>query len=307
MRILITNQEEIYGSRRLKEEGRRRGHRVDAVRMRGLRIVARGEKSRVFLGAHDISEAYDVLYLRYYYPYFSEALLVAEWAKARGMLVIDRALADGYLVQSKMYEYCRLKEIGLPVPDGFQVMRLSDAKRELAGSKWPMIAKGVHGARGRYVFKMRDQSEFDRQVSEDLIGFFTFQDYLDIEQEYRVIVIGYKALGAMRKRGPKDDFRHNLAVGAEGEAARIPAAWLRMCEKAARALKREFAGIDLAIADGKPYILEVNRRPGFQGFEEATDLNVAGTFIDYVVKNRDRRSSERRKIHALPSHHQEAS
>jgi RimK family alpha-L-glutamate ligase len=284
MRLLIIANHELHANRRLVQEGRKAGHRVRVAKMEDLEFVVRGKRRTVRLGGTDVLKAFDVIYLRYFYPYIPEALLLAEWAVERGLGVVDRVLAERNFVQSKVYDSWKLAEAGLPVPGGVQVMRLGKALAAMKSARWPQVAKGVHGARGRYVFKIKDLAEARRHLKGEMTGFFTFQDYLDIEAEYRVIVIGGRALGAMRKNGPKDDFRHNLSVGAEGEKAELPRRLLRLCERAARLLGREFAGIDLAIAGGKPYILEVNRRPGYEGFEEATGLNVARAFVHYVVR-----------------------
>ncbi|HTK59695.1 MAG TPA: ATP-grasp domain-containing protein, partial [Candidatus Baltobacteraceae bacterium] len=275
------------------------------VPMKDLRLVVRERGRGAFVPSGSVF-AYDVLYLRHFHPYISEALLLAEWAEAEGLAVIDRALTEGHHVQSKMYEYWKLSSAGLPVPPSFQVMSLKNAYAALGGSAFPLVAKGVHGSAGRYVFKLEDEASARAALTEDLVGSFAFQDYLELEAEYRVVVIGYRAFGTMRKVGISGDFRRNVALGSDGELAELPPEWLRMCEEAARLLKREFAGVDLAVSGGKPYILEVNRRPGFAGFEKATGLNVAEAFIAYVAQDRDRRPAERRQVHALPGHHQEA-
>ncbi|NJM40740.1 MAG: hypothetical protein HC853_08180 [Anaerolineae bacterium] len=55
-----------------------------------------------------------------------------------------------------------------------------------------------------------------------------------------------------------------------------------LAERAARALGREFAGVDIRFKDGQPVLLEVNRRPAFQNFEQTTSLDVAGAFLSYA-------------------------
>lgn len=306
MRLLIIADPGVRENHRLVEEGRRAGHLVDLARIEELTFDVGNSACGAILNGRSIFTAYDTLYLRYFYPYFSEALLLAEWAKKSGLRVIDRALAEGNFVYSKVYDAWRLAEAGLPVPDGFQVMKLKNAEARLQDRRWPVVAKGVHGSQGRYVFQMKNLTQARKSLNKDLVGFFTFQECLPIREEYRGLVIGGKFVGAMKKVRPESDFRHNLAVGAVGERAELPRSLSLICERAARVLNREFAGVDLAIAEGKPYILEVNRRPGFIGFEEATGINVAEIFIKYVAQNRDRRIAQRRQIDAVPSHHQEA-
>ncbi len=285
--MLVIGLPELYESRRLRSEGRGLGWRVDVAPFDRLAFEVGAGGRRAFCGRRDLFREYDTLYFRYFHPYVSEALLLAESAARRGLRVIDRTLASSNFVQSKMYNYWKLSEAGLPVPAGFQVMNLALAKPRLAGARWPLVAKGVHGSKGRYVFRL-DSPAAARQLNDDLVGFFTFQEYLPAEAEYRVLVIGGRSVGAMLKRQTSDDFRRNIAVGAVGEAATLPRPLSRLCEKAARTLGYEFAGVDLAVTGGRPCIFEVNRSPGFQGFEQATGLNVARLFLNYAAKRKTR-------------------
>jgi glutathione synthase/RimK-type ligase-like ATP-grasp enzyme len=46
----------------------------------------------------------------------------------------------------------------------------------------------------------------------------------------------------------------------------------------------QIAGVDVIVdkISGKPYILEVNRSPEFEGFIEATGINVADHIISFL-------------------------
>jgi RimK family alpha-L-glutamate ligase len=284
MKMLVISLPDLYEAGRFREEGLRLGHCVDIVPFDRLSFVIRPRRRTVLVDGRDLFRSYDTIYLRHFYPYVSEALHLAEWARRRGLRVIDRRLAEQNFVQSKMYNYWKLAEAGLPVPAGFQVMNLKAARRLLGAGRWPVVAKGVHGSRGRYVFRIGSPNQAKRELTEDLVGFFTFQDFLKIDAEYRVMTVGFKALGAMQKLPPAGDFRHNLAVGATGVAADLPPRFMRLCEKAARVLGQEMCGIDLAVSRGRPCILEANRTPGFEGFEPATGVNVAAAFLSYAAK-----------------------
>jgi RimK family alpha-L-glutamate ligase len=284
MKMLIVSSPELYEAGRFQAEGSRLGHRVDVVPFEKLSFIVRPRRTTVLIDGRDLFRSYDTLYLRHFYPYISEALHLAEWARKRGLRVIDRRLAEKNFVQSKMYNYWKLAGAGIPVPPGFQVMDLRTARRLLDRRRWPVVAKGIHGSRGRYVFRLDSPRQAERELTQDMVGFFTFQDYLKIAAEYRVMTIGFKAIGAMRKIPPAGDFRHNIAVGAVGIAADLPPKMLRLCEKAARLLGHEMAGVDLAIVRGRPCILEANRTPGFESFEPVTGINVAEAFLRYAAK-----------------------
>lgn len=300
MRLLVIGLEHLYESRRLMEEGGRLGHDVvvrpfpDLVFTVGTLDQVPGSpiESSVLLDGQPIDERFDAVYIRYFYPYISEALTLAEWAHRRGLTLIDRSLATDNFVHSKMYNAWKLAEAGLPVPTGFQAMRQENARQHLTGLHRPVIAKGVHGSKGKYVFRLDDPAEELEKINDDLVGFFTFQQYLEIEREYRVLVLDGQPLGAISKKPVKGDFRRNFSLGGQVAAATIDANLRETCRRAAKTLGYQFAGVDLAISQGQPYLLEVNRSPGFAGFEEATGLNVASAFLDMVAKQAAERHRE---------------
>ena len=291
MRLLVIGLEHLYESRRLLEEGGRLGHDVSVRPFPDL-LFSVGQlgqapdspvKSTILLDGQPIDRQFDAVYIRYFYPYISEALTLAEWAYRRGLALIDRSLATANFVHSKMYNAWKLAEAGLPVPPGFQAMRQEIARERLADLHQPIIAKGVHGSKGKYVFRLDDPAQELERINDDLVGFFTFQQYLEIEREYRVLVLDGKPLGAISKQPAVGDFRRNVSLGGQVEAAQPDAEHLAICRQAAHVLGYQFAGVDLAISRGRPYILEVNRSPGFAGFEEATGQNVAAAFLTMVA------------------------
>ena len=302
-RFLIIGKKEFYCTQRILEEGLGHGLEVDVFSIREVRFEVTEHGMEVFVGNKSISESYDIIFLQNFYPYFSEGLMLAEWAAVKGIRVIERTLVEDNYVKSKLYDLWKLAEAGLPVPASIQAMHMEAAEKSFSKMNWPTVAKGVHGAQGRWVFKVDTIKEAKKQLKDGMVGIFVFQEFLSIQDEYRVIVIGGKYLGAMKKFGVNGDFRRNLSLGSTAEVAEIDAGLRTLCESAAKVLKSEIAGVDLVITGGKPYILEVNRRPGFKGFERVTGINVAKAFIEYVIKDRDRWPAERGQVHAVPVAH----
>lgn len=307
MKILIIGRKESYAMLRFKEEGLRCGVHVVVAQIEDLRFeITEGMRS-VFIGQTDILSKFDVILPLRCKLYFSEMLMLSEWAASRGVRVIDSALSHGEFVSSKTYDLWKLAEKGLPVPSSIQCMDMQDVARAFEQLGAPLIAKGVHGSQGRWVFKVESLKELESQFNGQQSGFFVFQKYLEIEEEYRIMTIGGKPVGMVRKTPLKGDFRANYSLGAHQEQVPLTPHLSILAETASRILRYQFAGVDIAISGKKPYILEVNRSPGFKGFEAVTNLNVAKSYIEYVITNWNRRSSERGKVHALHGHHKKTS
>jgi RimK family alpha-L-glutamate ligase len=117
---------------------------------------------------------------------------------------------------------------------------------------------------------------------ETIRGVYYLQRTIDHEgRDYRVFVVGGKVLGAIERRA--DGWRTNISRGGRAVEARLPEDWAGLAVRAAAAVGADYAGVDLLPArDGTLYVLEVNGIPGWQGLQEATGTDVAGSLVDHL-------------------------
>jgi ribosomal protein S6--L-glutamate ligase len=105
--------------------------------------------------------------------------------------------------------------------------------------------------------------------------------------DVRVLVVGGRALGAMRRQGQGDEFRSNLHRGGRAAPVALTPALSDVAQRAAAALGLEIAGVDLLESDRGPLIIEVNGSPGLEGLTHATERDIAGEVIEYLVNRPD--------------------
>jgi ribosomal protein S6--L-glutamate ligase len=285
MRILIIGQPSREENRRLISAGRKLGHDMTAASIDDVSFEM-GGKFCARVAGRDICGSFEAICIRGIFPKVSDALLLAELAYDAGIRVMDRTLATENYIQSKTYQTWRLGRIGIDMPHGFQTSDWLDAQRRMANLRWPLILKGIHGSQGKNVHLCRDESEAKKVFFSQECGFFIIQERLAIAAEYRVLVLDGQSLGVMKKTAPEGDFRANISLGGQGAAAELPTPMIKLCERATQELGFELAGVDLAVLDnGRPVILEVNRSPGFTGFELATGVDVASEIIQYLAEN----------------------
>lgn len=285
MRILWLGWEELHSTHRMGSAAKKAGLSLDALEIFDVTFHCEDGRVGVFHADTDLLAAYDVLIVRTFYPYISEALTIARLFRDAGKLVIDESLTDeGYAV-SKMHDYLLLARHGLPVPRTRQLYNPADVEAFAGEIGYPCVLKGVHGAHGSTVFLARNVDELRHWLWRFPYGELAVQEFLPAEEDYRLLTIGGEALPYVISRHPAPgDFRTNFALDAEFTAR--PAEdfpnLVALAERASRLLRREFSGVDIRHKDGQPMILEVNRRPAFEGYEKATGCDVAGKFLHYV-------------------------
>jgi len=286
-KILWFETGDLYTVKRGKEAGERLGVQVDSVDAYDLSFVADGAVIGVFAGGRDLVASYDALIVRSFMPFVSESITLARLFRDAGKAVVDESLTDEGYAMSKMHDYIVLAAAGVPVPRTRQFCDAGAMATFAAELGYPCIIKGNHGSEGRHVHKVDSEQQLHKKLMQYKPGEVVIQEFLDAAIDYRVITIGYRALPVYVSRKPRaDDFRTNFEHNEEVIARPLSEAphLQDIAERAARTLRREFSGVDIRCRGSEALVLEANRRPGFKGFEKATGFDVAGAFIEYVVK-----------------------
>jgi RimK family alpha-L-glutamate ligase len=110
------------------------------------------------------------------------------------------------------------------------------------------------------------------------------QEYVnhDAGSDIRVIVVGGRILGAMKRSAQLGRFRANVHQGAKVEEYPVSdeLAWISL--QATEVMGLDIAGVDLVESPEGYAVIEVNSAPGFEGFEKATGRNVASELLRYI-------------------------
>ena len=153
---------------------------------------------------------------------------------------------------------------------------------------FPCVVKIFAGSYGKGVYlcnnsrEFRDFIEFAHGIKSDEA--IIVQEFIKSRpgEDVRVIVVGGKALGAMKRSSKDGSFKANITRGGVGENYPLNPRIEEIAIKTTNALGLDVAGIDL-LFDGDDYKLcEANSAPGFKGFEKYTGINVARAIIDYA-------------------------
>jgi ribosomal protein S6--L-glutamate ligase len=116
---------------------------------------------------------------------------------------------------------------------------------------------------------------------------YMLQEYIPNNGDYRVLVLGDKVLGVMKRSSAKqNEFRNNYSAGGTVEVAELPEEIKQLAVKSAKVCGLAVAGVDVAFRDNdlkKPVIWEVNKGPKFKGFMQATGIDVPAEIVKFLV------------------------
>lgn len=153
---------------------------------------------------------------------------------------------------------------------------------------FPCVVKLTTGSYGEGVYLCEKTRDFKKlmefietlKTSKTLI----VQEYLGERpgEDLRVLVIGGKVVGAMKRSAPEGDFRANISNGGTGESFPITDEIEFIARETAKVLNLDIAGIDLLFDSRGFRVCEANSNPGFSGFETYCDVDVADLITDYI-------------------------
>lgn len=109
--------------------------------------------------------------------------------------------------------------------------------------------------------------------------------------DWRVLVIGGRAVAAMRRSHP-DHWIHNAARGAQCHPAALTPALARLAERAAAALALDYAGVDIVPRGPAPdalTVLEVNGVAAWRALQRATGIAIAPLLVADLLERRQAR------------------
>lgn len=204
--------------------------------------------------------------------------------------------ADGVEVcDDKMLTYIALANGGVEIPDTLPapLCYYPDARvreeycrvvEERLG--YPLVVKKSFGSWGMDVNLIQNFAELTKIAEEYKLFPHLYQKYIAAKrgEDTRVLVIGGKAVAAMRRRND-GDFRSNIELGGIAAPAEITKSYREISERAARLLSLDYCGIDLLEGeDGRPIVCEVNSNAFFNEAEKVTGVNIAGAYAAHIAR-----------------------
>jgi len=268
----------------LRNEARKLGVQLDLISYNEMRFETNG--ANMFLGGKPVNY-YDIYFFRNSKDHWEEVNLIV------GQLSPDKIVVDPVMMSARPSDVCKavqmitLAKAGLPVPKtvyGSLEYLSTTAVRDF---RYPLIIKGSKGDRHEQVFKVMGPKGLARHVAElteaETAGAnkFMMQEYIRNTEDYRIIVVGNKALGVM-KRAIGDNPRRRDEFS---QASDLPRSVKDVAIEASRVCGIAVAGVDIVLKNGTdPMIYEVNKTPCYDRFEEVfPEVNVAKEVVQYLI------------------------
>ncbi len=276
----------IYKSTRLKEELLKYKIESDIVKANQLLVKTKGNE----LDLEYLTDYYFAIYLdKDNYLAKAISLKIPLYNNYESLILSDDKMLSilnlyNSNIKAPLTISCPLCYIDEPKVDEVKLF-LDDVEKALS---YPMVFKLTHGSLGKQVFLINNRKELEEYYSMYKKVPHIYEEYLNyhIGDDYRVIVVGDEVIASM-ERVNKNDFRSNIALGGKGYDVTntLNDSYKQLAIKAAKCLKLDYAGIDIAKGkDDEPIFIEANGNAFFTEIEKVTSINIASHFIKYILR-----------------------
>lgn len=177
---------------------------------------------------------------------------------------------------------------GLPIPRTALLLRSERAQIRRAVEQvggLPVVVKVAGGEGGVGVMRLESWpallSVLDHLLASGRAPLL--QAYVPDAVHWRLVVVGERVVAAYRNYAYPDDFRSGPSNDPADYEVPAPSARTALAVAAARAIRREFAGVDVLEHDsGRLYLLEANFPCYFPQAQEVGGIDVAGAMVEHL-------------------------
>lgn len=147
---------------------------------------------------------------------------------------------------------------------------------------YPIVVKEVFGSLGANVHLAENREQLKSIRSALKLKPHIYQEFIGAGgSDLRLIVIGGKVVACMR-RVNENDFRSNVELGGRGEKVTPTKRQIEYAERAAKAIKLDYCGIDILSDQTGDYVCEVNSNAFWRAVSEVSGVNVAKAYAKYL-------------------------
>ena len=222
----------------------------------------------------------------------------------QGKTVINRSIVDYPAVIFKQFqqEYVRKFNKKINTIQTFTFFNKDDLIKGVREGllEFPFIKKPNLGSKGQGIKLVLDKYGIDG-LGEDEVKQSVFQNFIENDGDYRVLVIGGRPIGAMKRVGKKNSFVNNVSMGGETfrvDNEKLESKLFEIAAQVAATFNLGFCGVDIIKnkRTGELFFLELNTVPQWEGFQKCTKVNVARELLLYCQELHNRNIMPTRQL-----------
>ncbi len=299
---ILSRDPKLYSTRRLKEAGEKRGHKVEIIDHMKCVLLIEKKNPMVWYNGRRL-DYFDAIIPRIGASVtFYGAAVVRQFE----MMKVFTAVESQALIRSRdklrSLQILSRAGLGLPKTIFMDYTKNTEGIVEAVGGA-PVIIKLLEGTQGLGVV-LAENKKAAQSVIEAFHGVKTriiVQEFIKEAKgsDIRAFVVNGEVVGAMKRQATREgEFRSNLHRGGTATVVKLDRSERHAAIEAAKKMGLGVAGVDMLPSKRGPLIIEVNSSPGLEGIEGTTKTNIAGKIFEYIEKNAGKKKIQKDKVNA---------
>ena len=298
---ILSRNSKLYSTKRLKEAGEARGHRVEIIDHMKCILVIEKKNPMVWYNGKRL-DYFDAVIPRIGASVtFYGAAVVRQFE----MMKVFTAVESQALIRSRdklrSMQILSRAGMGLPKTIFMDYSRDTEGIIEAVGGA-PVVIKLLEGTQGLGVV-LAENKKAAQSVIEAFHGLHAriiVQEFIKEAKgaDIRAFVVNGEVVGAMKRQARDGEFRSNLHRGGYATVVKLTRSEKAAAVLAAKKLGLEVAGVDMLPSKRGPLIIEVNSSPGLEGIETATKVDIAGKIFQFLEKKAVKKKIQKDKVNA---------
>ncbi|EDK25845.1 ribosomal protein S6 modification protein, partial [Vibrionales bacterium SWAT-3] len=285
---ILSRNENLYSTARLKQAGEARGHQVDVIDTLHCDIDIASNNPKIRYMGEELPQ-YDAVIPRIGASITFYGTAVVRQFEMMGTFCINESVAISRSRDKlRSLQLLSRKGIGLP-KTGFASRpdKIQDLIKNVGGA--PLVIKLLEGTQGIGVV-LAETNKAAESVIEAFMGLkanILVQEFIEEANgaDIRCFVVGNKVIAAMKRQAGEGEFRSNLHRGGTAQLVKLTKEERATAINAAKIMGLNLCGVDILQSKNGPVVMEVNSSPGLEGIEKATGKDVADMIFEFIEKN----------------------
>ncbi|TXH29083.1 MAG: 30S ribosomal protein S6--L-glutamate ligase [Cyclobacteriaceae bacterium] len=299
---ILSRDPKLYSTRRLKEAGEKRGHKVEIIDHMKCVLLIEKKNPMVWYNGKRL-DYFDAIIPRIGASVtFYGAAVVRQFE----MMKVFTAVESQALIRSRdklrSLQILSRAGLGLPKTIFMDYSRDTEGVIEAVGGA-PVVIKLLEGTQGLGVV-LAENKKAAQSVIEAFHGVKTriiVQEFIKEAKgtDIRAFVVNGEVVGAMKRQATREgEFRSNLHRGGVATVVKLDRHEKHAAIEATKKMGLGVAGVDMLPSKRGPLIIEVNSSPGLEGIEGATKVDIAGKIYEYLEQHAGKKKIQKDKINA---------
>ncbi len=298
---ILSRDTKLYSTRRLKEAGEMKGHKVEIIDHMKCMLVIEKKNPMVWYNGRKLDYFDGIIPRIGASVTFYGAAVVRQFE----MMKVFTAVESQALIRSRdklrSMQILSRAGLGLPKTIFMDYSRDTEGVIDAVGGA-PVVIKLLEGTQGLGVV-LAENKNAAQSVIEAFHGVkarIIVQEFIKEAQgvDIRAFVVNGEVVGAMRRQARDGEFRSNLHRGGQAKVVKLNRNEKHAAITAAKKMGLGVAGVDMLPSKRGPLIIEVNSSPGLEGIEGATKVDIAGKIISYVESHAGKMKIQKDNVNA---------